>query len=120
MGASIFSLPIREGRSDDFRAFVDDLMHAKRIDWAQSQRRRGITRQVVGIAHHDGQDLALIWVEGSDPERVLVELRASDDPFDKWLASQLAELTEERLPGETIADTAPKPGPWSGWRRIRR
>ena len=119
MGASIFSLLIKEGRTDDFRAFVADLMNSRRIDWAQSQRRRGITRQVVGLATQNGRDLALIWVEASDPEQVLPALRASTDDFDRWLVERLDDMTEGRLPGETIADTAPKPGPWKGLRRWR-
>lgn len=113
-------MAIREGRVDDFRRFVDDLMTTRRIEWAQSQRRRGITRQVTTVSSKGDRSLAIMYLEGSEPGEALSRLEASRDEFDQWLAGRVAELLEGPIVAEVIADTAPKPGPWRGWRGWRR
>lgn len=120
MVASVYVMPIRSGRRDEFRAFVADLVGSRRGEWAESHRRRGVTRQVVFMGHDGSRDLAIVYSESSDPERAFTSIATSDHPFDRWLAAEMALLVEDRIAVETLADTAPKPGPWRGWRRLRR
>lgn len=120
MTASIYAMPIRSGKRDEFRAFVAELMGPRRIEWAESHRRRGVTRQTVFLGTFDGRDLAMIFSESPDAEGAFNSIAASDHPFDRWLAGRMSELLEARIAVETLADTAPKPGPWRGWRRFRR
>jgi hypothetical protein len=121
VAATLYVMPVRPGRSDDFRAFVADLMRSRRVEWAESHRRRGVTRQVVFIGRDGGgRDLAMIYSESPDPESAFTSIAASDHPFDRWLAEKMSELLEARIAVESLADTAPKPGPWRGWRRLRR
>ena len=42
---SIVIAPIAEGRVDEWRAFHTELTVTRRIEWAESQHRRGITRE---------------------------------------------------------------------------
>ena len=116
MPAAIFIMPIRSGREEAFRSLVGELMSTRRIEWAQSQRRSGITRQVVSFAPDRG--VAVTYVEAEDPLAALAASRRSDDEFDRWLTMTMDDLLETTLAVETLADTAPKPGPWRGWRRI--
>jgi hypothetical protein len=118
--ASIYAMPIRVGKRDEFRALVTELMGPRRIEWAESHRRRGVTRQAVFIGSIDGRDVAMIFSESPDPERAFTAIAASDHPFDRWLAQRMSELLEARIAVESLADTAPKPGPWRGWRRFGR
>jgi hypothetical protein len=120
MTASIYAMPIRPGKRDEFRALVTELMGARRIEWAESHRRRGVTRQAVFVAILDGRDVAMVFSESPDAEKAFTSIAASDHPFDRWLAGRMSELLEARIAVETLADTAPRPGPWRGWRRFRR
>ncbi len=119
MVASIYVMPVRPGRSDDFQAFVAELMGTRRVEWAQSQRRRGVKRQVVFLGKDGSRNLAMVYSESNDPDGAFRAIAASEDPFDRWLAGKMSELLEARIAVDTLADTAPKPGPWRGWRRWR-
>ncbi len=117
---TIYVMKIRPGRAAEFDSFIRDLMGARRIEWAESHRRRGITRQVVCRAPVGGGDYAMIFTESTDSDRAYAAITESDHPFDRWLAERIADLFEPRIAVETLADTAPRPGPWRGWRRPRR
>lgn len=120
MAATIIVLPVRPGRTEEVRAFVRELMGVRRTELAESHRRRGVTRQVWFLGHQAGQDVVSVFTESSDPERAYGAVAASDHPFDRWLAGRLGELFEDRVMVESLADTAPRPGPWRGWRRLGR
>ncbi|MEE9582671.1 MAG: hypothetical protein V3W36_07005 [Acidimicrobiia bacterium] len=115
MAATITIAPIVEGMVEDWRAFVGELQGPRRIEWAQSQRRRGITRQVVTLAEGEAA-LAVLYTEAADVEQARKLLADSDDPFDSWYRQQLASLHQEPYDTEVVFDSAPKPGPWRGWR----
>ncbi|HSM01687.1 MAG TPA: hypothetical protein VK960_04485 [Acidimicrobiia bacterium] len=116
MAASIIVRPISEGKLDEWREFHAALMGSRRIEWAQSQRRRGITRQVVALVHEGGTDLAVVYTEGKDPVAALQALAESNDAFDVWLMERVEDLHGPPLSSEVTLDTAPRPGPWKGWR----
>lgn len=120
MTASIYVMPIRAGKRDEFRALVTELMGTRRIEWAESHRRRGVTRQSVFVGTLEGRDMAMIFSESADSENAFTSIAASDHPFDRWLAGRMSDLLEARIAVDFLADTAPKPGPWRGWRRFRR
>lgn len=121
MAATLYVMPVRSGRTDDFRALVSELMRSRRAEWAESHRRRGVTRQVVFLGNDgEGHDLAMVYSESPDPESAFTSIAASEHPFDRWLAGKMSELVEARIAVESLADTAPKPGIWRGWRRVRR
>ena len=117
MSAVLTIYPIKVGRSDEWKALHAELMGPRRIEWAQSQRRRGVTRQVVSLVSDGGRHLAAVFTEAADPEAALRSLRSSSDAFDRWLVGRLDDVLGEALPTTTIVDTAPRPGPWRGWRR---
>jgi len=117
LAASIVVRPIIEGKLDEWREFHATLMGSRRIEWAQSQRRRGVTRQVVALVHDGGRDLAVMFTEGHDPAAAMQALDDSKDAFDVWLMDRVRTLHDEPLASEVTVDTAPRPGPWKGWRR---
>jgi hypothetical protein len=116
VAATITVRPIAAGKLGDWRAFHAELMGARRIEWAQSQRRRGITRQVVSLIEHGGAHLAVVFSEGRDPAAAVRAIADSNEAFD-MMWEQLSDLHGEPPPAETTLDTAPRPGPWKGWRK---
>ena len=117
MAASIVVRPIKEGKIEEWREFHATLMGPRRIEWAQSQRRRGITRQVVSLVERGDAHLAVVFSEGRDPAGALQALEDSGDAFDVWMMEQVRALHGEPLSSEITLDTAPRPGPWKGWRK---
>lgn len=116
MAATITITPISAGNESAWSEFVAELQGPRRIEWAQSQRRRGITRQVISLTDQEGP-LAVVYSEVRDPEAASIMLMTSEDPFDVWFRTKVDELHDETIPSRVVFDSAPRPGPWRGWRR---
>lgn len=115
MAAQIDLLPITDGMTDEWRVFVAELRGPRRIEWAQSQRRRGIVREVISLVSA-APDLVAVYTESPDHERADGLLEASDDPFDRWYRDRRSALLGSPLDTEILFDSAPRPGPWRGRR----
>jgi len=107
--------PIAEGMVDEWREFVNELRGPRRIEWAQSQRSRGISRQVMALTEGDPV-LAVVYTEAGDTEQAGRRLADSVDAFDVWYRERVAALHGDSYATEVAFDSAPKPGPWRGWR----
>jgi hypothetical protein len=120
MPVSVQIHPIAAGRLDEWRRFVEELTGTRRVDWAQSHRRRGITRVVLALAGSEETPLSVVLLEASDSVAADELLQASDDPFDAWLRQSLDDLLEPAVPATVLFDTAPRRGPWRGMRPLSR
>lgn len=116
MPATVTIAPIAPGKLDAWRAFLVDLQGARRTEWAQSQRRRGITKQVISIGSLQ-PPVAVVYTEVGDVAHAEDRLASSADPFDIWFREQVAELHGDPYETEVVFDSAPRRGPWRGWRR---
>ncbi len=115
MAATINITPIATGKIDEWRAFVAELQGSRRIEWAQSQRRRGMTRQVISLAERESA-LAVAYSETGDVDEAASRLAKSIDLFDVWCRGRVADLHDESYNTEVVFDSAPRPGTWRGWR----
>lgn len=109
--------PIVPGGVDEWRAFVSELTGTRRVEWAESHRRRGISRQVVSLVESPNGPLSVVLLEASDPEAADRLLRESTVEFDVWLVGNLDALLGDPMPAEMVFDTTPRRGPWRGLRR---
>ena len=117
MAAAVVIAAIEGGKLDAWRDFRAELAGSRRKDWAQSQRRRGITREIVFL--DTAQMAAVIVVEAGDPTAAFEALGESGDPFDRWYAERLSALHGEWRRLALVYDTRPKLGAWRGWRSRR-
>ena len=115
MAATVTIVPIIAGETEEWRTFVAEVGGVRRIEWAQSQRRREITRQVVTVAEGEPA-LAVVYFEAVGIDTATVQSTESDDLFDDWYRERMAERYDEFLQTEVVFDSAPQPGPWQGWR----
>ena len=92
---SIVIAPITEGRLDDWHLFHAELTGPCRGAWAESQRRRGITRQVVFLWRGPTGPAAVYMTEGSEAGEAMTDLESSTDSFDIWLRGKFADLHGE-------------------------
>jgi len=115
VAATITIAPIATDKVAEWRAFIAELRGSRRIEWAQSQRRRGINRQVITLADAE-PPLAVVYTETGDVEEAALRLAESNDSFDVWYRRRVEELYDESYNTEVVFDSAPRPGPWRGWR----
>ena len=92
MTAMTLVWPILPGKQEAWRRFCQTLLVGRSCEYAESRRRLGITKELIWLAQTPHGDLAVVYLEAPDPEHVLVQLGASDLPFDRWLRKQWREL----------------------------
>ncbi|MCJ7725757.1 MAG: hypothetical protein MUP76_05140 [Acidimicrobiia bacterium] len=119
MPVSVVIATIAEERLEDWRAFHGELVGARRGEWAESQRRRGITREAILFWSSPSGPAALYVVEGTEAGAAMGALGESDDPFDVWLRERLADLHDDLDFPVALSDTRPPAGSWRGWRGLR-
>ena len=91
MGVYAFAAPIASGKLAAWRQFCAETSGPRRAERMESMRRCGITRERVFLQRTPTADLAIVYLEGEDPQHELHKLLASTDPFDKWLAAQIVD-----------------------------
>ena len=117
--ASIVIAPIVEGRLDDWHSFHAELTGHRRGAWAESQRRRGITREVIFFWSSPAGPSAVYMMEGVRAGEAMSQLESSTDAFDIWLWGRFADLHGDLDFPAPISDTRLSPGAWRGWRGLR-
>lgn len=117
MPLSIEVNEIEPGRLTEWNDFVAELLGPRRVEWAESHRRRGIRRVVISTVADGDRPLAVVLVDAADRSLAADRLERSTEPFDAWLRDRLAELLGPPVDAALLADTAPRRGPWPGLRR---
>jgi len=82
---------IAHGKLDAWKQFCAETAGPRRSERQESMRRCGITRERAFLQRTPNGDLAIIYLEGEDPQHELTKLLASTHPFDKWLAEQIID-----------------------------
>src|SRR5207302_1867381 len=105
LAAIAFALPIRRGKSEVWRRFVQEMLGLRRAEYEEARRRLGIRHErawLIEAPHGDpafagsgsgaGQALAFVYLEADDPTGALAQLAATDAPFDCRLRQQWREI----------------------------
>jgi hypothetical protein len=85
-------LPIKEGKLEAARSFMNELETERKQDYAISERRIGIDKEAWYVAHVRGHEL-VAYMETPDFGRALGLFSASKDPFDLWFKERLDDAT---------------------------
>ncbi len=101
-----FALPLLEGKSEDARAFFEELETQRKSDYAASEQRINITKEAWYIQQTPKGDLLLAYIESPDFADALGKFSQSRDEFDEWFKRRVSEVT-----GVDLND--PPPGPLS-------
>jgi hypothetical protein len=86
-------LPLQPGRGDDAREFMRELEASRKRDYARSEERIGITKEVWFLAGVPGADALVGYMETSDFAKALAMFSQSEDEFDIWFKRRLADCT---------------------------
>jgi hypothetical protein len=64
--------PILAGKLEAERAFAEETMGARRADFEEFQKRRGVTRETWSVQQTpDGNAFVVIWFESPDSEQAI-------------------------------------------------
>jgi hypothetical protein len=89
----IFVLPIRPGRSEPYRRFLQELKASRRVDFEAACRRWGICCVAIWLAQGRGGDLAVIQLRlAADLAEAEERFALSQLPFDMWIKERVREL----------------------------
>ena len=86
-------LPLQPDRGDDAREFMRELEASRKGDYARSEERIGITKEVWFLAGVPGADALVGYMETSDFANALAMFSQSQDEFDMWFKRRLADCT---------------------------
>ena len=86
-------LPVASGRADDARDFMRELEASRKPEYARSEERIGITKEVWWLATLPAGEALVAYMETEDFERALALFSQSRDEFDMWFKRRMADVT---------------------------
>jgi hypothetical protein len=92
MTALAFAAPILPGKLEAWRRFNQETLGRWRSQHDTANSRSGITRELAWLQQTPDGDLAIIYLETEDPERLFADLATSDDPYTTWFRQQVLDI----------------------------
>ena len=86
-------VPVQSGKSEDAREFMDELEQSRMAEYAASEERIGITKEVWFLAGTQGGESLVGYIEADDFGEALLRFSGSQDDFDLWFKRRLADST---------------------------
>lgn len=87
------AFPVLPGQSDAAHRFFDELEARRKREYAASEQRIGISKEVWYLAPLPAGPHLIAYMEAADFGRALSQFSESHDPFDLWFKERLAEVT---------------------------
>lgn len=87
------AFPIMAGKTDDARAFMEELEGQRKPDYARSEEKIGITKECWFLASLPSGDVFIAYMESENFGRSLQLFSESQDAFDLWFKERLANAT---------------------------
>ena len=86
-------IPVQPGRADDAREFMRELEATRKGEYARSEERIGITKEVWFLAAVGDGEAMVAYMETNDFANALRLFSQSRDEFDVWFKRRLADAT---------------------------
>jgi hypothetical protein len=86
-------LPVVSGHGDDARDFMRELEASRKPEYARSEERIGITKEVWYLAPLSDGEILVAYMETDDFAGALGQFSQSRDDFDMWFKRRLADVT---------------------------
>jgi hypothetical protein len=105
----VFAIPIRSGKEELDRETREEMAGPRRDEYEAALKEAGITRQAVWHQQMpDGGTLAIVYVEGTDPD-AHQRFVTSDADISRWFVERMQEVhgrdvSQPPLPVELILD----------------
>jgi hypothetical protein len=92
MASLAFSFPLKAGKTQEWRAWVKEVMGPRRSEYEAFSRKVGLGTQRAYLQHTSQGDQAIIYLEGTYLQRTFLELQTSQDPFAVWLRQRTQDF----------------------------
>ena len=89
MAVTTFCAPILPGKTEAWKAAVQEILGTRKTEYDESRRRLGIRREVASLQPTPAGDWVVVYLEADDPDTVLSRILSSDIPFDRWFAATI-------------------------------
>ena len=93
MEYALFALPIQSGKSDAARSFLRELEGGRKADYAASEKRLGITKEVWALQQSPMGELFVIFFQSPNIGGSVGQFVGSQDEFDQWFKRQVKDTT---------------------------
>ena len=87
------TIPVLSGKTETARSFLNALDGPRRGEYAESEQRIGIEKELWYISDLGEQQILVAYMEARDFGQALGMFSSSRDPFDMWFKSELAAST---------------------------
>src|SRR5262245_33243901 len=88
---ALFSLPIQSGKSAGARRFLEELERQRKAEYAASEQRLGITKEVWAIQAGTDGERFVVFFQSNDIGGAVRQFVGSKDEFDLWFKAQVKE-----------------------------
>ena len=113
MASLAMAFPILPGKTEQWKHFTQEMAGPRHSEYEASRKRLGETREAAYLQHTPQGDMAVIYAEAQDVQRVFEGFGMSQEPFDVWFREQVKEIhgvdLSQPLPG-------PLPEAFTDWR----
>jgi hypothetical protein len=93
MEYALFALPIHAGQVEAARGFLQDLERERKGEYAASEQRLGITKEVWAVQHTPMGELFVVFFQSQDIGASISQFVASTDAFDQWFKQRVRHTT---------------------------
>ena len=92
MVAIVLAAPIRPGKHEAWRRFIQEIQGLRHDQYQASCHRLGITKELAWLGNTAPGEIVILYLEAHNPPQLLHTLAASQAVFDRWLMRQVLEL----------------------------
>jgi hypothetical protein len=86
-------MPILPGKTDEARAFLQELEGPRKAEFDLSERRIGISKELWYLATLPSGDQLVAYMEAANFGEAVGQFSASQDSFDLWFKRRMADVT---------------------------
>ena len=84
MPSTVFAAPILPGKTDAWKAAIEEIKGARKDEYLQARRNLGVTKEVACLQQTPHGDFAVVYIEANDTSKILQDMLDSNDAFHTW------------------------------------
>lgn len=92
MHSRAVAFPVSEGKSDEVRRVVDELVQGERAEQFHNLRRRHGFERVKVFHQHEPQEMVIVYMEARDMDAAARARAEEDHEFERWFESRMHEV----------------------------
>ncbi len=103
---TLFTMPLKDGKKDDYKAFLAECMGPRKSDYQDLLKRYGLNSVKIWLHTLEGKDYAMFIHEMDENAAKLLEgWSTSTHPFDQWFNKHLKDC----YTFESLENAPPQP-----------